>query len=88
MRAINSINANISSSIPANINYFLKLWIYQTWYLSHIKCFTCGEIGHYATIYNQDQPPLIVISIDLLKVVPANMIQLLVHYYQLKKKYF
>ncbi|MCJ1349341.1 hypothetical protein MMC31_007577 [Peltigera leucophlebia] len=80
MKAMNS--ANPSSSTPLNNNYPSKLRTYPPRDLSHIKCFTCGDMGHYASLHDREQAPPVTIRVDPPEAVPANMVQVLEDYYQ------
>ncbi|MCJ1345426.1 hypothetical protein MMC31_003633 [Peltigera leucophlebia] len=86
MKAMNSTNS--SSSTPLNNNYLSKPRTYPPRDLSHIKCFTCGEMGHYASLQDREQAPPVTIRVDPLKAVPANMVQVLENYYQPEENLF
>ena len=79
MKAMNS--ANPSSSTLLNNNYPSKPRTYPRRDLSHIKCFTCGEMGHYASLNDREQAPPVTIRVDPLEAIPANMVQVLEDYY-------
>ena len=52
--------------------------------LSNIRCFTCGEMGHYASFHEKPSPPPITIHagpVHASGALPANMVSVIEEYY-------
>lgn len=54
--------------------------------MSHIKSFTCGEIGYCASLHDHEQDSPVIARANPPEAAPADMVQVLENYYQLEEE--